>query len=353
MKFAVTKILPALGLLFLITSCSTAKMFTTLDILRPAQVSFAPEVNNILIVDNSVPQPASVGHYLEKLNSNETSIELQFDSAAIFCTASLRESLEEKGFFRNVHLAQNRLNLSGKFSRITPLTPEVVKSLCAVYHTDAVLSLDRLIYADKITEYVYLNDLAVYNDLDVKIRTDWSVYYPTDKPITYTQFTDSFTWQSSSMTRSKAADQLPARYDALVDASLITGLNVVDRLIPRWEKEDRYFYNPRNKYMRQAMDSVVVRNWPAAIVLWKKVAEKHGSSSLKYKANNNIAIAYEILGDLDNALQYCDKAIKAYPEVLLFYSDQLMNDIHELLLYKEVLLKRAEEIKQIKTQLGN
>ena len=68
MKSVVTKIFPALGLIFLITSCASTRMYTTLDILRPAQVSFAPEVNNILIVDNSVSQPATVGHYLEKLN---------------------------------------------------------------------------------------------------------------------------------------------------------------------------------------------------------------------------------------------------------------------------------------------
>ena len=68
MKSVVTKIFPSLGLIFLITSCASTRMYTTLDILRPAQVSFAPEVNNILIVDNSVSQPATVGHYLEKLN---------------------------------------------------------------------------------------------------------------------------------------------------------------------------------------------------------------------------------------------------------------------------------------------
>ena len=353
MKSVVTKIFPALGLIFLITSCASTRMYTTLDILRPAQVSFAPEVNNILIVDNSVSQPATVGHYLEKLNSNESQIELQFDSASIFCTASLRENLEEKGFFRNVYQAHNRLNLTGDYAKITPLTPEVVKSLCAVYHADAVLALNRLIYADKITEFTYENEFGFHNYLDVKIRTDWSIQYPTDKPMTYTHFTDSFTWQSSNAIRSKAANELPARYDALVDASLLTGLNVADRLIPRWEKEDRYFYNPRNKYMRQAMDSVVTRNWQAAILLWKKVADKPGSSSLKFKANNNIAIAYEILGDLDNAIKYCNSAINAYPQLQVFNSYNTIYEIEELLAYKKELEKRAGEIIQIKTQLGN
>lgn len=36
----------------LLSSCSSL-LFTTLDVLRPAQVAFPPEVNNLLIVNNT------------------------------------------------------------------------------------------------------------------------------------------------------------------------------------------------------------------------------------------------------------------------------------------------------------
>lgn len=352
MRLTVSKILQTVGLIFLMSSCTTSRMFTTLDILRPAQVTFPPEINSILIVDNSVAQPSNVGHYNKKLFEEYTSVEQVFDSASIFCTASLRESLEEKGFFKNVHMAKNRTNLTEKPYKITPLTSEAVKSLCAVYQADAILSLDRILHIDKITENIYPDDLHFFSNLDIQMGTVWSINYPTDKPTTYLQFADSFTWESSNTIRSKAGDKLPSRYNALVDASLLTGTNIADRMIPRWEKEDRYFYNPRNKYMRQAMDSVEVRNWHAAINLWKLAAEKSGYAT-KYRANYNIAIASEILGDMENAILYCDLAIEIYPKVLFAFNIDAENDIYKLMSYKEELQKRAKEINLIKKQLGN
>jgi len=353
MKSSLYTLLTLFGLILFLSSCSTPKMFTTLDILRPAQVTFAPEVNSILLVDNSLPQPSDIGHYVQKIDKEQTNVELKFDSAAIFCTASLREALEGKAFFNNVHLAQNKTNVTDSFYKITPLTKEIVKTLCGIYHVDAVVSLDRLLSADKITEYMIANDNIEYgDDLDVKIFTDWSIHYPTDKPVTYTQFTDSFTWESSSANINKAADDLPKRYDALVDASLLTGSNIADRFIPHWEKEDRYFFTPRNKTMREAMDSVVVRNWKAAIGLWKKAAENSRSQKLKFQSYNNMAIASEILGDLNNAQKYCDEAINSYPYTQ-FYSNEFDNEFYQLTSYQKELKRRVGEIKLLKKQLGN
>lgn len=348
MKSTTLNLILALGLTFLLNSCSTPKMFTTLDILRPATVSFAPEVNNVLIVNNSVIQPSNIGHYDTKLFTNPVSIDLIFDSAAIFCTASLRESLENKGFFNSVELSTNNQNNKDNFYQLAPLSKETVKSLCGIYKTDAIISLERIITIDSSEEYT--DGLSgYYNYLNVKVLTNWGIYYPTDLSTTFQQYTDSFTWESSNTKRALAANQLPSRYDALVDASILSGSNIADRFIPHWDKEDRYFYAPKDKTMQPAMDSVIVRNWSAAIRLWKEATENSKNNKLKFQAANNIAIAYEISGDIDNAYKYCMQALELY-STLTFFPEN--NDGYNLFTYQASLLKRKKEIELLNKQLA-
>ena len=327
------------AVLFL-SACKTQKMFTTLDVLRPAEITFAPGVKDVLIVNNSVVQPYNVGHLKENSTLSET---VKFDSAALFCNASLRENLESKEFFNSVNMAQTNQNKTDNFYKITTLDKENVKFLCGLYKVDAVISLDHIQTEDNLGQYY--SEYSIIGALDVKVVTTWSVHYPGATASTFKQFTDEFSWEDESIRN------LPTRYDALVDASIMTGSNVADRMIPRWEKQERYFFTPKNSLMNQAMDSVSRRNWKGAIALWKQAAEQSKNNTLKFRASNNIAIAYEILGDLDNALEHSQQAVNLYPYVTIIgFSEN--DDIYNTIQYNEFLKKRKEEVELIKKQLS-
>ena len=62
MKTKILKFILPISLILILSSCVTPRMFTTLDVLRPAEVTFNPEVQNVLIVNNSVVQPYNLGH---------------------------------------------------------------------------------------------------------------------------------------------------------------------------------------------------------------------------------------------------------------------------------------------------
>lgn len=337
-----TKIFIYLGIILIgFTSCKTQKMFTTLDILRPAEITFAPGAKNILIVNNSTVQPYNVGHTTMNSTNSET---VKFDSAALFCNASLRENLDSKEFFNSVKMAQTNQNKTDNFYKISTLDKETVKFLCSLYNADAVISLDHIQTEDEHVSYYDNENYSYVNALDVKVVTTWSVHYPNATASTYKQFTDAFSWENER-------NNLPKRYDALVDASILTGSNVAERMIPRWEKQDRYFYAPKNQLMEQAMDSVTTRSWKAAISLWKQAAQQTKNNNLKFKASNNIAIAYEILGDLDNAIEYAQQTINLYPYITIIgFTGN--DDIYDIINYHEFLKKRKEEVELIKKQLS-
>ena len=48
-------------ILIFLSSC-TSTLFTSIDVLRPAKVSFDKSAKNLLIVNNTTIQPSSYGH---------------------------------------------------------------------------------------------------------------------------------------------------------------------------------------------------------------------------------------------------------------------------------------------------
>ncbi|VBB43321.1 conserved hypothetical protein [uncultured Paludibacter sp.] len=333
--------------ILLLNSCTSKMYFTTLDVLKPAEVTFPLDINNVVIVNNSVPQPSNTGHLTTTLYGNKTNETLQFDSAAIFITAGLRDALNTKSFFNGVELSLSNQNTTNNYNYINKLSMERVKTLCKMYNVDAVVSLNKVQLTDNISEF-YTEEGSFYNELDVKVKTDWTMYYP-DKKNTNIQFVDSFLWTSDNYDRMKARDELPKRYNALVDATILTGSNIADRMIPRWEKEDRYFFCPKDKLMLQAMDSVPLRKWDKAIELWKTAAETSTKNKIKYQAYNNIAIANEIIGNMDEAVNYAKKALDTY-SMIPYSSDK---DGYQLITYYQNIVNRREEMKLLKKQLGN
>jgi tetratricopeptide (TPR) repeat protein len=299
-------ILLAFGSVFL-TSCNKL-LYTSLDVLRPAKVAFEPEAKRLLIVNNSVTQPSDYGHKTLLTNEKPKNIDVITDSLSIFCLGALTEDMDEKNFFSSVLLLPNSINTSKNFTSINKLNSEDVKKLCSSNHADAILSLDKIKVNDEISEY-YLNDAGSYlSTFEVKYETSWSIHYPNKSNATTIQFNDTVFWEAESYFRKKGLNELPNRKDGLIDGALNVGQKSVNRFVPYWEKVDRYFFDSKNKLMKQGMDSVYVKNWTAAIDCWKKALDKTKNIATKGYATNNIAIAYEITGDLDKAIDYATQS---------------------------------------------
>ena len=210
------------------------------------------------------------------------------------------------------------------------------------------MSLEKIKVNDDLSEY-YLTETSSYlAALELKFETTWSIYYLNNEKITSIQFKDTAYWESESYVRKNVMSNLPKRADALIDGALNVGHKTVDRFIPYWDKVDRYFFNSGNKYMKLGMDSVYVKNWYSAISSWEKVFEKTKSPWIQAQAANNIAIAYEISGNLDKALEYATVAYYSFGKLNFVDFDsfsRLSDYINELTI-------RKNDINILKNQLG-
>ena len=333
------------GIVFL-SSC-TNSLYTSLDVLRPAKVSFAQNANNLLIVNNTAKQPDNMGHRTELLNQKTKNILVETDSIPLFCLGALTKELETNGFFTTVKLQPNSFNRSNSFSIIEPISTDNATSLCVQNHADVLLSLDKIKVNDDISEY-YINETSAFQAVfEVRYESYWSIHYPNKEEVTPIQFKDTIYWQSDSYARKTLMNQLPKRIDGIIDGALNVGKKSVSRFLPFWEKADRFFYTTPNKYIKQGMDSVYTKNWKFAISAWEK-AYKSKSSLVQAYAANNIAIAYEISGDVDKAIEYSTLAY--YSLGKSFFSENTV--LMQFQNYLEELNQRKIDIEILKNQLG-
>ena len=127
-----------------LASCKTAMLYTTLDILRPAQVGFAADAQRMLIVNNSAVQPAVVGHTNRPLFKPAEAVAVSTDSVALFALSVLAEEMDATGFFESVDLQLEPVQPDRKFDEIIPLQYATVRQLCDSFDVDVILSLDQV-----------------------------------------------------------------------------------------------------------------------------------------------------------------------------------------------------------------
>ena len=331
----------------LFSSC-TKLLYTSLDVLRPAKVEFEVSANNLLIVNNTVIQPQNYGHKTILMNQKNLDILVPADSLAIYCLSSLVEDLEVKDFFSTIQLLPNSLNKSIEFFRPDKISDDSVRVLCKSNRANVILSLDNIKVNDDLNEYFMDDNVTYLNSLEVKYETSWSIHYPNKSQIKTINYKDTLYWETESYSRRKAASELPKREDALIDGALEVGHKCVNRFIPHWEKVDRYFFSSGNKLMKQGLDSVYVKNWKSAIETWTSVYDKSPDALLQAHAANNIAIVYEISGDIDKAMEFATKSFYLFGKLVI----PDYNSFFRLLDYTNELNQRKKEIEVLKKQLG-
>lgn len=330
------------------------RLFTSLDVLRPAKISFPTAADKILIINNSPVQPRDYGHRTEFFDDKARNVVENADSLSIFCVSALAEELSDKYFFKSVVLHQNSTNKSNVFFSLKPLPVDTIKKLCQQYNTNVVLALDRIKVIDAVTDY-FINDQGVsgkpyVSTIEAKYETVWSVYYPPESPNRNSFILrDTLYWENEAVDKRLIHTGLPKRYDALIDGALYTGRNTVNKLVPWWDKVDRYFFTHNSAKMKQAMDSVYVKNWTAAIEIWKEALNTSRNNSVKALAANNIAVCYEITNDVESAIKYAQEALSFVSEAVFtdFETTKTIAD------YISSLSVRKEEIEILKEQLGD
>ena len=337
--------------LVLFSSCSSTKMlYTNIDVLRPAKVSFATDANNLLIVNNTVVQPSHLGHSTRLLNENEQNVDIATDSLSMLLVSALSEEIEKKDFFLNTNLMYETVNTSSDFNVANLLRSYQVSNLSTQHQADVILSLNKLKVIDLMEEYFLTDTRLYFLALDAVYESHWSIQYPNRSQTDTIVYTDTVHWNASSYSRRRLFADFPKRSDALMNGALYVGRKSVNRFIPYWEEQERFFFDSKNKMMQQGMNLVYERDWKGAIKAWEEAlsANNNKDKKLQVHASNNLAVAYEITGELGKAIGYMSAAIEVYSKTASSNDSslQIMSD------YYNDLIRRKNDAALLEEQLG-
>jgi hypothetical protein len=253
---------------------------------------------------------------------------------------ALGELLFESGRYDFV-IPENRFPEFEKNTFITKEMPwDEVKTLCDTFGTDAILSLDY--FKTRVTtEYDKenffdpgSNSFYAVAKAQMKVAYDalFRVYDPGRERIIMREFLrDTIIWEDEDSSTNLLFDRFTPVKKALTEAGIAIALDLSGEISTKWYEEKRSYFATGDSNMKQAAQLLNAGQWEPAIALWNETVENDKSKSLKSKAEFNIALGYELKGDLNSAIEW---ALKSYETM---YRTNTYN-------YLEILKRRKNDI---------
>lgn len=232
-----------------------------------------------------------------------------------------------------------------KFERNAFLTNEMdwneVKALCDTFETDAVLSVDH--FTTRVsTEFDSDTFFDQYSNSFVSAPVaSMKVYYEAlirvydtleQKVISREFFRDTLFWEDVDRTTKSLMEKFTPVKQALTEAGIAVALDYTDKIGTVWRNERRTYFAKGNDIIKQSGTLINSGEVVPAINLLKEMESNTQAKGLRSKAQYNLAVAYELMGDTNSAIAW---ALKSYETMyrLLTYE------------YLEILKRRKDELK--------
>lgn len=116
------------------------------------------------------------------------------------------------------------------------------------------------------------------------------------------------------------------------------------QMVPYWTTADRLYYNGGTVEMRDAGVYVKEHNWEQACEQWKLLYDRSKAKGMKFRAAFNLALGNEMLGDLQEALNWLKKS-----RALV---DTGSDEERIVKFYESQLEQRTRDLMYLNTQMG-
>lgn len=293
--------------------------------MRPAEITFPSYVNTLLIVDRSKFEKNAV-NILEGVLSGELPGEDKAGAQALM--SSFQNQLTYSPRFKT-KVAATRLagnSITNAFPDQIPWT--TVQSLCNQYEAEAMVSLEIFDSDFVITDGVRkvkkkVKDGETQKEIEVdeyyaegigNLTIGIRLYDPEENSIVDQQLLkETKSWSAVGTSTTDAVAKLIDKGDATRYLGRQAGIDYAYKIAPMPVRITRSFYGKSKKVpaMEQGSRYADVAEWDKAVDIWKDgivTAEPKEAGKLAY----NVAIAYEVLGEMDMAKEWAQTAYVKY-----------------------------------------
>lgn len=333
----IRKIIFSFLLLIGACSCNTMQKIS-IQLATPPLHPVSQEVQSIAILNRSI-----TGKFtnldrdsLEKiLVKSELDLDtVMLDSVAADTTIQVAaKALFESGRFDVVVPKQRNLKRSDKGGLLAPLDKNFIEGIRKDFKVDAVLVLEN--FSEKvITNLESRSFLAGFESasfvnqykgtINVAYNLEWRLYQPDfNPPISRYNTKDTVFWDSFDYSLRNMYDKLPSLKEALIGGGIASGVDMADNISPKWNDATRRYYKTGNKEADAAIPLIKSNQWEKAAEIWRKFSDA-SSKTLRGKVQFNLALAAEMTGNIDLAVEWAKKSYETH------YSPQTVSYLKQL-----------------------
>ncbi len=310
----------------------SSSAWVKLTLIRPAVVYVPSEIQTLVVVNRTLPKDDRSNKFEEILTGE---FMRQDEQAVQHAIDGLVNTIKNGPKFSIKYANEKYIGETSGTIFPDPLPWEVVNELCAKYEADAVVAIETY-----DSDYILTNgsrkaerkdengNVIPYVEFFIEgvgtVNAGFRLYDPEMNSIAdQYQFSENMRWDGHGTSPTDAAQALLDKTAAINQVSFSAGKLYAMRLSPTYYKVTRYFYNKpkKNKHLMEGVRKSEVADWEGAIESWSMAIKKGKKDKDKGRAAFNIAVAYEVLGDLDKALEW---SAKAYTE----FEEKDANDYH-------------------------
>jgi hypothetical protein len=293
-----------------------------LSVMKPAGVSLGPDIKSVAVVNRTVPENKLV-NTIEGILTGEW---LGQDKQGVQRTIQGIHSVLRNSPNLEAVIANEEMKGSGSGGTFPmPLSWEVVEELCNKYQVDAILCVETYdsdfivtrgtkVVDKKDKEGKVTKTIEYYAEGIATVKIGMRVYDPSRKTIVdQAHHTDNKRWYATARSVQDALIQLIDSKMAVQEVSYAIGRFYGSRISPSWIRVSREFYRkPKsNTFLAQGGRRADVGDWQGALESWLMASESH-KQKVAGRAAVNVALGYEVLGELDEARLWAMRSFTDY-----------------------------------------
>lgn len=313
------------ALLFLIIGLSSCMRSTSLRVLQPAQMVLPEHITTVAMVDRSKPSNgwSNVLEGIltgEQIGQDRQCRQMAMNGLTNALTRTPRFQVKSTG----IELTGSKAG--GSMPR--PLDWSEIDKICSDYGVNAVVTIEsfdsdnarstRPVTETRKDKTGNKYTVTTYESrMRANVRIGWRLYDPKSRIILDEYVTEDFLERTGrGDTERLAMNNLPSQLNVTRDVSFNVGIEYGARIAPIYVNISRAYYGKAKGYkdqMRSASRYFVARDIEKASVLWKRVIATAGNNKKAAgRAAYNMAVASEVNGNLDLALEWAQKAWTEY-----------------------------------------
>jgi hypothetical protein len=302
-------------LIILIASCAGTRDMQV-QVMRPAVITVPKDIQKIALLNRSVP--ASVAGIEGTLTGEMPKQDKELSNE---CISALNATLMESERFE-VKRVEYTMNSADPKSLTfgAPLDWNTVDSICARLGVDGLLVLEYFdsdftldnpagTTAQAVQSVLNGGQTSVEASGTATATCGFRVYYASKHLIPYEdEFRYRKRWRERANTAAEAISKMVKRNTALREVSYETGIEFARSIVPLYIWEHRDMYKGKKGEMERGERQALAKDWEGALNTWMGAYDSATKSKDKAKAAFNIALAYEVLGNLKEAQKWAGTA---------------------------------------------